>query len=164
MLTQNGLKSFPWQQLLPCQPYSDWDSCLPNLELKNLSKGPQFAAAEFKEFCQLNGIRHVQVAPYISLSQMDWLKELYNCSNMDFASHQWVLRSNSKISVPIQKHTTYNHGLSPAKMLFGRNIRSRLDLLKPNLEQKVAEKQRIQQFDHDKRSRVCRFSDGDSVC
>ena len=48
-------------------------------------------------------------------------------------------------------------------MLLGRNIRLRLDLLKPNLEQKVAEKQRKQQFDHDKHSRVRQFSDGDKV-
>ena len=42
-------------------------------------------------------------------------------------------------------------------MLLGRNIRSRLDLLKPNFEQKVAEKQRRQH------SRVHQFSDGDKV-
>ena len=48
-------------------------------------------------------------------------------------------------------------------MLLGRNTRSRLDLLKPNLEQKVAEKQRRQQFDHDKHSRVRQFSVGDKV-
>ena len=61
----------------------------------------------------------------------------------------------------ITPHTTT--GLSPAEMLLGRNIRSRLDLLKPNLEQKVAEKQRRQQFDHDKHSRMRQFSDGDKV-
>ena len=44
-----------------------------------------------------------------------------------------------------------------------RNLRSRLDLLKPNLEQKVAEKQRRQQFDHDKHSRARQFSDGEKV-
>ena len=61
----------------------------------------------------------------------------------------------------ITPHTTT--GLSPAKMLLGRNLRSRLDLLKPNLEQKVAEKQRRQQFDHDKHSRMRQFSDGEKV-
>ena len=38
-----------------------------------------------------------------------------------------------------------------------------MNLLKPNLEQKVAEKQRRQQFDHDKHSRVCQFSDGENL-
>ena len=61
----------------------------------------------------------------------------------------------------ITPHTTT--GLSPGEMLLGRNIRSRVDLLQPNLEQKVAEKQRRQQFDHDKHSRVCQFSDGGKV-
>jgi len=61
----------------------------------------------------------------------------------------------------ITPHTTT--GLSPAEMLLGRNIRSRLDLLKPNLEQKVAEKQRRQQFDHDKHFRVHQFSIGNKV-
>ena len=29
-----------------------------------LDNGPQFAAAEFQEFCLLNRIRHIRVAPY----------------------------------------------------------------------------------------------------
>ena len=48
-------------------------------------------------------------------------------------------------------------------MWLGRNLHSRLDLLKPKLEQKVAEKQRRQQFDHNKHSRMCQFSDGEKV-
>ena len=31
-----------------------------------LDNGPQFAAAEFQEFCRLNGIGHIRVAPYQS--------------------------------------------------------------------------------------------------
>ena len=51
-------------------------------------------------------------------------------------------------------------GLSPAELLLGRNLRSRLELLKPNLEQKVAEKQRRQRFKH---SRVRQFSVDEQV-
>ena len=36
-------------------------------------------------------------------------------------------------------------------------------MLKPNLEQKGAEKQRRQQFDHDMHSREYQFSDGEKV-
>ena len=38
-----------------------------------------------------------------------------------------------------------------------------MDLLKPKLELKFVEKQRRQQFDHDKHSRVRQFSDGEKV-
>ena len=88
---------------------------------------------------------------------MDWLKKLYKCSNKDFGSTQSDQIARFLFQYRITPHTTTD--VSPAEML-GRNLRSRLDLLKPNLEQKVAEKQRRQQFKH---SRVRQFSVDEKV-
>ena len=126
--------------------------------------GPQFAAAEFQEFCRLNGIRHVRVAPYQPSSNglaeraVQVFKQGFRKSSMGTPSDRIA---RFLFQYRITPHTTT--GLSPAEMLLGRNLRSRLDLLKPNLEQKVAEKQRRQQFDHDRHSRVRQFSDGEKV-
>ena len=119
-----------------------------------LDNGPQFAAAEFQQFCRLNGIRHIQVAPYQPSSNglaeraVQVFKQGYRKSSMG-------------TQYRITPHATT--GLSPTEMLLGRNLCSRLDWLKPNLEQKVAEKQRRQQFDHLKHSRARQFSDGEKV-
>ena len=126
--------------------------------------GTQFTAGEFQEFCRLNGIRHIRVAPYQPSSNglaeraVQVFKQGFRKSSMGTPSNRIA---RFLFQYRITPHTTT--GLSPAEMLLGRNLCSRLDLLKPNLEQKVAEKQRRQQFDHDKHSRVRQFSDGEKV-
>ena len=112
----------------------------------------------------MNGIRHIRIAPYQPSSNglaeraVQVFKQGFRKSSMGTPSDRIA---RFLFQYRITPHITT--GLSPAEMLLGRNIRSRLDLLKPNLEQKVAEKQRRQQFDHDKHSRVRQFSVGDKV-
>ena len=57
----------------------------------------------------------------------------------------------------ITPHTTT--GLSPSEMLLGRKLRFRLDLLKPDLQQKLQEKQLQEKVNRDKWRRK-----RDSVC
>ena len=64
-------------------------------------------------------------------------------------------------SYRITPHTTT--GLSPSEMLFGRKLRSRLDLLKPDLQQNVQAKQLKQKADRDRRCRPRHFEEGESV-
>ena len=52
-------------------------------------------------------------------------------------------------------------GMSPAEMLLGRRPHCRLDLLKQNIEQKVAEKQQQQKSLHDSHCCDCTFSEGE---
>ena len=54
-------------------------------------------------------------------------------------------------------------GMTPAELLVGRKPRSRLDLLRANIEQRVQSRQERQQADHDKHSRSRVFSNGESV-
>ena len=61
----------------------------------------------------------------------------------------------------ITPHTTT--GLSPSEMLLGRKLRSRLDFLKPDIQQKVIQKQAKQKSDHDKHSQTRNFAEGDKV-
>ena len=49
--------------------------------------GLQFAAAEFQEFCRLNGICYIRVAPY-QPSSNGLAEELYQSSNKDIARNQ----------------------------------------------------------------------------
>ena len=54
-------------------------------------------------------------------------------------------------------------GESPASLFLGRQIRTRFDLLHPNLEERVSNKQAAQKRCHDQCSHVREFSAGDRV-
>ena len=54
-------------------------------------------------------------------------------------------------------------GESLASLLLGRQIWTRFDLLHPNLEQRISNKQAAQKWCHDQRSNVCEVGAGDRV-
>jgi len=58
-------------------------------------------------------------------------------------------------------HTTTD--VSPSELLLGRKMKSRLDLLKHQLEQRVLHKQNSQKEGHDKRARSRSFEIGNTV-
>ena len=61
----------------------------------------------------------------------------------------------------ITPHST--NGISPAQLLLGRHPRSRLDLLLPDIINRVHQKQQTQKVNHDKYSRFRTFQVGDNV-
>ena len=114
--------------------------------------GPQFTSSEFAEFCHLNGIRHVRVPPYHPSSNglaehaVQTFKKGFK--KMSEGSVQDKI-SRFLFSYRITPQTTT--GTSPAELLMGRTLRSRLHLLAPNLSQSVENKQEQQKLSHDKR-------------
>ena len=54
-------------------------------------------------------------------------------------------------------------GVSPAKLLFGRTLRTQLNLLRPDVSTKVQDKQASQKQHHDKKSKERHFQVGQSV-
>lgn len=54
-------------------------------------------------------------------------------------------------------------GLSPAEMMMGRKLRCTLDLMHPDLKQKVESKQTSQKNYHDRHAKHRNFEEGDSV-
>ena len=123
----------------------------------------QFLAAEFKEVCQMNGIRHVQTAPY------------------HFSSNRVVERAIQVFTQGIHKQSTSTihdkmegilfqylitlystTGMSLTEMLLGKRPCCCLDLLEPNIEQKVIEKQKQQKPIHNSHCCECSFWKGRS--
>lgn len=113
--------------------------------------GPCFTAAEFKQFCTSNGVRHITSAVYKPSTN--------GLAEKMVGSLKKVLRttSNTNIQLTIDRflfnyrltpHTTT--GVSPAELMFGRRLRSRLDLLNPwdSVAAKVADNQQKQSFHH----------------
>ena len=103
--------------------------------------GPQFTAAEFQEFCRSNDIRHTRVAPYHPSSNglaeravrifKEGLKKQSGKTVAEWMAQMFQYR--------ITPHTTT--GIAPAELLMRRKLRSRLDMLKPQVEQVVQNKQ-----------------------
>ena len=94
--------------------------------------GPQFAADEFRQFCCNNGIFHTFVAPYhpSSNGQAERFVQTFKSamqkgkgSKLEKTLNQFLLRYRT---TPHPKT-----GKSPSEIMFGRNIKTRLDLLHP---------------------------------
>ena len=104
--------------------------------------GPQFASTEFAKFCRANAIRHVLVAPYHPASNglaeravriiKDGLKKMSEGTLSDRVARFLFQYRN----IP---HSTT--GMIPAELLMGRKLRSRLDLIRPSLDERVQDKQ-----------------------
>ena len=58
-------------------------------------------------------------------------------------------------------HTTT--GLTPSELMFGRRVRTHLDLMKPNLVSRVQLKQQRQQLEHGMHTKERSFEVGDTV-
>ena len=129
---------------------------------------PQFTAQEFEDFCSSNGIRHVRVTPYHPSSNglaeraVRVVKEGLKKQNTTATLTDRL--SRVLMSYRITPHSTT--GIAPAELLFGRNLRSKLDLLKPSADRKrsdVVTKQQVQKQNHDKHSKDREFQIGDHV-
>ena len=126
--------------------------------------GPQFTSEEFSQFCYLNGVKHIRVAPYHPSSNglaeraVQVFKQGFRKTSTGTVSDRLA---RFLFQYRITPHTTT--GVSPAEMLFGRRLRSRLDLLKPSVHQRVEERQRQQQRYRDQHSRTVTFTVGEKV-
>ena len=128
--------------------------------------GPQFVAEEFQTFLAQHGIRHVTSAPYHPRSngQAERAVQIFKNAMKNAENDNSSLQH--KLSVFLFKYRTTPHALTnetPAKLLYGRNLRTRLDILKPDLQAKVASGQ-----DHMKLSKHCgtkvrHFKEGQNV-
>ena len=126
--------------------------------------GPTFISQEFQDFMHSNGISHITSAPYhpstnglaerAVQSFKQGIKRIPGASIQDRLSH-------FLFHYRITPHSTT--GLPPAEMLMGRRLRSRLDLLFPDVSQWVETQQQRQKHSHDSTKPKRTFSIGNLV-
>ncbi|KAL9966705.1 hypothetical protein ACROYT_G024821 [Oculina patagonica] len=111
--------------------------------------GPQFIADEFEAFMRSNGIKHIKSAPYHPATNgmaerfVQTFKQALRAALTEKKSISW------KLANFLLAYRSNPHGLTgetPAVLLMGRNIRTRLDILKPNLRKRVEDKQQDQEL------------------
>ena len=123
--------------------------------------GPAFCSDEFRSFMKQNGIQHVKTPPYHPAS--NGLAERYVQVFKDGMRKSTGGSIESRIAKFLSRYRTTPQsttGTTPAELMFGRKLRTRLDLLKPDLEVAVRWKQTKQKAVHDYHATDCSFKEG----
>lgn len=114
--------------------------------------GPQFVSEEFRHFMQGNGIRHIRCAPYHPASNglverfVRTFKEAMKAGKNDRLPLTHRLE-NFLFTYRTTPYATTQR--TPCSLFLSRTVRTRLDLLRPNLEDRVTAKQTVQKGEHD---------------
>ena len=125
--------------------------------------GTCFTTKELKAFMEQNGIRHITVAPYHPFSNglaekaVNIVKDGLKHSDGNLESKLMQILFNYRAT----PHTAT--GETPSKLLMGRELKTPLDNLRPNLNSKVESKQQQQKEQHHKRAVQRTFFVGDLV-
>ena len=128
--------------------------------------GPQFIASEFKDFCTANNITHIRATPYhpktngLAERAVRTFKERFSATKMHRDDLDLTLQ---RFLISYRNTPHKSTGRSPAELLLGRRIRTKLDLLKPDINHYMDKALTQQKVYHDTRAKFSSFSIGDLV-
>ena len=128
--------------------------------------GPQFTATEFDRFMKGNGIKHIKTSPYHPASNgeaerfVQTFKHSLKASKNDPGSLTMRLARFLLVHRNTPSSTT---GMSPAELFMKRPLRTRLDLLRPSVQNRVQARQADQKRLHDAHSKFREFDVGQPV-
>ena len=126
---------------------------------------PTFTSEEFRNFMRSNGIKHITGAPYHPSTNgiaERFVQVFKNAMKSAKPDHGSLYNKLSKFLLAYRNVSHNTTGETPAKLLLGKNTRTRLDLLKPSLSNKVSQSQSDQVKNHSQaQTRV--FDIGDKV-
>ena len=102
--------------------------------------GPQFVSSEFHTFMVKNGVKHIRCSPYHPSSNGEAERAVRTFKEAMKTKKSEPGTLNQKLASFLLSYRTTPHtltGAAPAELMFGRNLRTRLDVLKPNLHNRV---------------------------
>ena len=126
--------------------------------------GPSFTSEEFRQFMSTNGVRHICVSPHhpSSNGQAERAVQTFKLGMRKLKEGTLTTKvTRFLLNYRTTPHTTT--GQTPAELLLGRQLRTRLDLLKPNLGSQVRSQQERQKVTHDLHSKAREFTPGTEV-
>ena len=122
-----------------------------------------FVSEEFQSFCRRNGIKHVTSAPHhpatngLAERAVGILKGGVQRLEGDLETRI----AHFLLDYRITPHSTT--GVSPAELLIGRKLRTRLDRIIPDVAGRAIMKQTIQKERHDQHTQARQYQPGDLV-
>ena len=172
MPIQNGLKFIPCQsqQLVKTVDVFRQMFAAHGLPEQLVSdNGPQFTSEEFSHFMKCNGVRHIRVAPYhIRVAPYHIRVAPYHPASNGLAeqfvqslkqalkasAHDGRTLSQRLCSFLLTYRTTAHAttGVSPCSLFLKQDLRTRLDLLRPDRRSHVLHKQSLQKDSHDRKA------------
>ncbi|KAK3107500.1 hypothetical protein FSP39_015888 [Pinctada imbricata] len=126
--------------------------------------GPQFRSEEFRLFMESNAIRHITSAPFHP--RTNGQAERFVQSFKKAIKSATGGSINEKLNVFLSKYRITPQGTtneSPSMLLYGRNIRTRMDILKPDVTQTVLRKQFQMESSKHTGDKIRTFAPGDPV-
>ena len=132
------------------------------------NNGPQFASKEFQAFIKSNGTRHITSEPYHPATNglAERLVQTFKQTLRSmFHSSKPVKEKLTKFLIAYRNTPHSTTGESPAQLLLARPLRTRLDLVKPNLNRKMVNQQHQQGIKaaNEKGRQRCQLEVGDAV-
>ncbi len=123
-----------------------------------------FTSADFDDFMRKNGVSHIKSAPYHPATNglAERAVQVFKQAMKKMTEGTLTDKiARFLFSYRITPQTTT--GVSPAELLMGRTLRSRLDLLRPDVARRVEDNQSHQKRRHDGHASIRSFSEGEEV-
>ena len=104
--------------------------------------GPQFTSEAFRKFTTANGIKHVTGAPYhpATNGQAEKLVQSFKKRVKADKSGRTLQHKLDRFLLAYRSAPHATTSLSPAQLLLGLNVKTRLDLIKPDVTREVNKK------------------------
>ena len=102
------------------------------------------AAKSFKLFLQNNGVKHILSAPYHPSSNGE-AERFVRSFKRGMKHNTGRVSKNHTLQEFLLSYRTTPHtltGKTPSEMVFGRRVRTRMDLVRPNLKEKISRQSR----------------------
>ena len=126
--------------------------------------GPCFVSEDFEMFLARNGVKRITSAPYHPATNGLAERAVQTVKRGLKKQTQGSIKSRlAKVLVTYRSTPQSTTGTSPAQLLQGRCIRTRLDLLAPKTSEKVEQHQLQQKLCHDKSTPRKPFKKGEKV-
>ena len=126
--------------------------------------GPSFTSEEFRSFLSQNGITHVTSSPYHPSSNGLAERAVQTLKNgLKQTPGATIQEKLSKYLFTYRITPQTTTGVTPAQLLMGRSLRSRLDRLFPDVAARVESRQTRQAQQHDNSRSLRTFKVNDTV-
>lgn len=125
--------------------------------------GRQFVSSEFENYCKLIGVKHTTSSVYHPRSNGEAERMVQTFKNaMKKGKGDLEMRLQTFLSTYRQTpHATT--GASPSELLLGRKMRSKFDLILPDVKENVSRAQQKQRENYDKTSKMRAYNEGQKV-